>query len=229
MAVTLPNHTVGQAKVIAEDIRTSIEQTRFESCSDKMTVSIGIASYPETVEDRAGLFRLADMMMYRAKDYGGNCICVPPIAGQSGETIIPEGRRYMRGDITSRVEAVELWMSLNAFNGRQYDIRVQNDSDEEVTIEGATLRFGSLFLSNFSKLRESTTIAPRSSGRISGEFPSSPVGTLRSKLGSEFSERQSYEFDIVARGRVLGRARTFCHTILATISSTGHMEQFSPQ
>ena len=95
MAVILPNHTVDQATVIAEDIRTRVEQISFECCSEKMTVSIGIACYPETVEDHARLFSLADTMMYRAKDCGGNCICIPPISGQSGETIIPEGRRYI--------------------------------------------------------------------------------------------------------------------------------------
>ena len=138
-------------------------------------------------------------------------------------------QKIYRGDITSRIEAVELWMSLNAVNDRQYDILIQNNNDEEVTIEGVSLRFGGMYLCNFSKPKESTTIKARSSARTSGEFPYSPVQTLRSKLGSDFLERQTYEFDIVMRGRVLGRVRTFSHRILATISSTGRMDQFSPQ
>lgn len=228
IAVILPNHTVKEATVIAEDIRASIEKTSFERCTEKMTVSIGIACYPETIEDHGRLFSLADTMMYRAKDYGGNCICIPRVSGHSAETILPEGRRYMRGDITSRVEAVELWMSLNAVNGRQYDILIKNDNDEEVAIEGVTLRFGNLYLCSFSKPKESTIIKARSSARISGEFESDPVSTLQFKLPS-IPERQCSEFEIVARGRVLGRLRTFSHTILATISSAGHMDQFSPR
>lgn len=229
MAVIFPNHTVDQATVIAEDIRTRVEQISFERCSEKMTVSIGIACYPETVEDHARLFSLADTMMYRAKDCGGNCICIPPISGQSGETILPKDRRYMRGDITSRVEAVELWMSLKSTNGKQYDILIKNDNDEEVTIEGVTLRFGSLYLCNFSKPKEPTIIKAGSSAQISGEFPSGPVDKLRFKLESEFSERQIYEFDIVAKGRVLGRVRRFSHTIVANAFMNGSMIQATPE
>lgn len=228
MAVILPNQSVDQAAVVAANIRESVERISLEQCNEKITVSIGIASYPETVKESARLFQLADTMMYRAKDSGGNCICIPPIPGQSGETILPAGRRYMRGDITSRVEAVELWMSLIGVNGRYYEILIRNDNDEEVAIEGVTLKFGNLFLSNFSKLKELTRITPRSTARISGEFPFGPVDTLRFKLGFEFSSNQCYEFDIVAKGQVLGRTRTFSHTILANAYLNGSMIQACP-
>lgn len=228
MAVILLNHSVDQASVVAANIRESVEHISLERCSEKITVSIGIASYPETVRDRAHMFQLADTMMYRAKDSGGNCICIPPIPGRSGETILPAGRRYMRGDITSRVEAVELWMSLNDMSGKHYDILIKNDNDEEVKVEGVALKFGALYLCNFSKPRESAVIAPRSDARISGEFAVSPVDTLRTKLGFEFSSNQCYEFDIVAKGQVLGRTRTFSHTILANAYMNGFMIQVSP-
>lgn len=229
MAVILPNQSIDQAAVVAANIRESVERISLEQCNEKITVSVGIASYPETVKERARLFQLADTMMYRAKDSGGNCICIPPIPGQSGETILPAGRRYMRGDITSRVEAVELWMSLNqAVNARRYDIAVKNDNDEEVTVEGVALKFGALYLCNFSKPKESAVIAPGSDARISGEFPSDPMNTLRDKLEFEFSTTRLYELDIVVKGRVLGRVRRFSHTILAKLSEYA-ISQWSPQ
>lgn len=229
MAIILPNCSIGQATVLGERVRVAIEQLRFERCSEKATVSIGIASYPVTVGDPARLFYLADTMMYRAKDYGGNCVCVAKAAGESGEQIFPEGKRYMRGDITSRVEAVELWMSISAFNDRHFDILVKNDGDEEVTVEAVNIRYGKLYLCNFSQLDKPVVIGKQSSARVQGYFAAGPVHTLRSKLDFDFLDNRTYEFDIVLKGRVLGRTRTFCHTILATISLNGFMSQFSPQ
>lgn len=229
MAIVLPNCGLQEATAIAEGVRARVENLSFERCNEKVTVSIGIASYPETVSERSRLFGLAATMMYRAKDCGGNCICVPAVPGQAGEKIIPEGTRYMRGDITSRVEAVEIWMSINALSDRRYDIRVTNDNDEEVTVEAVNLKYGGLYLCNFSQPEGPAVIGPRSNARIQGCFASGPVDTLRSKLGRDFSDRQTYEFDIVMRGRVLGRMRTFSHTILATMAMNGYMSQFSPQ
>lgn len=229
MAIILPSCGIEQATILAERVRATVEQSSFERCSEKATVSVGIASYPETTSEPARLFDLADTMMYRAKDCGGNCICVPAVRGQTGERIIPEGRRYMRGDITSRVEAVELWMSINALNDRHFDILVKNDGDEEVTVEAVNIKYGKLYLCNFSQLNKPIVIGKQSGVRVQGYFAAGPVHTLRSKLGFDFLDNRTYEFDIVVRGRVVGRARMFSHTILATISSTGFMSQFSPQ
>lgn len=98
MAIVLPNCGLQEATAIAEGVRARVENLSFERCNEKVTVSIGVASYPETISETSRLFDLADTMMYRAKDYGGNCICVPATPGDACERIIPEGRRYMRGE-----------------------------------------------------------------------------------------------------------------------------------
>lgn len=85
-AVILPEVTASQALAMAERLRTSIERIRFDIRGDrtreeareppgeppKVTVSIGVASYPEYAGDPAELMRAADESMYAAKRMGKN-------------------------------------------------------------------------------------------------------------------------------------------------------------
>lgn len=220
-AVLLPDYRIKEASRAAEDIRGRMEKTAFRRCPDAMTVSIGVASYPETAREPAELFLNADTMMYRAKDQGGNCVW--PVSGQtSGEG---SAMRYMRGDITSRVEALELWMSLDPLSSRSYQINITNDSDEEVVVEGVSLRVGTLYLVRFSKPKEPAewTIGPRSQKKLSVEFHSEPAVTLTTRN----PVNSMVEIDIVVRGRVLGRVRTFSQTILARVAGQ-RIEQWAP-
>lgn len=64
---------------IAERIRGTIAGCRFLSRQGKelrVEASIGIACYPDHAEDTRGLFELADMAMYRAKETSRNAICI---------------------------------------------------------------------------------------------------------------------------------------------------------
>ena len=223
-AILLPDHGCVQAAVVAEEVRSRVEQTVFRSCPEQMAVSIGIACYPETVQERSGLFLDADTMMYRAKDMGGNRMC-PAFRNDA------EGRnqkmRYMRGDITSRVEALELWMSLRGVNGRHIEISVLNDSDEEISIEGVSLRIGTLYLVQFGKPEGGANwiVGARSQKQISTYFDNDPTITLQYRDNPV--EGQMLEIDIVLRGRVLGRLRTFSHTILAQMKGQS-IQQYAP-
>lgn len=212
-AILLPDCAVGEAACVAEDVRAGMETARFERCPDVMTVSIGIASYPETVQEPTALFFNADTMMYRAKDQGGNSVWPVSSSSSDGKG---DPMRYMRGDITSRVDALELWMSLTQMDGKHYDFLVENDSDEEVIVEGISLRMGTLYLARFGKPEKpgEWTIAARSTRRISGYFNTDPSYTLQS-AHPELPVRRTFELDVVVRGRVLGRLRSFSHTILA--------------
>ena len=85
-AVILPEVTAQQALATAERLRASIEDIRFDIRVDrtrekthdpkgeppKVTVSIGVASYPEYAGDPAELMRAADEAMYAAKRMGKN-------------------------------------------------------------------------------------------------------------------------------------------------------------
>ena len=65
------NTSIGQAVVVAEQLRANIEAYTFEQAG-KVTASFGVAQYDsETIKD---LFHRADKALYRAKQNGRNCV-----------------------------------------------------------------------------------------------------------------------------------------------------------
>jgi diguanylate cyclase (GGDEF)-like protein len=73
--VILMAHTsTGQARTAAERIRTAIHHTSFDMKGVRIsnTVSIGIASFPECVEDAADVLDKADIALYKSKQGGRN-------------------------------------------------------------------------------------------------------------------------------------------------------------
>ena len=69
-AVILDNSNAQSAQVIAERIRSKIEDTVFEvkkHLKIKITVCIGIASYPEHASKKEDILQLADQAMYSGK------------------------------------------------------------------------------------------------------------------------------------------------------------------
>ncbi len=63
---------------IAERIRRTVAETIFEGGRDapiRLTISIGVAAYPQHGRDRDNLLDLSDKAMYRAKSLGRNCVC----------------------------------------------------------------------------------------------------------------------------------------------------------
>jgi diguanylate cyclase (GGDEF)-like protein len=75
-SVILPETSKQEAAVVAERIRTSVEEFSFSSCvgkhMGKLTVTIGLASLPEDAQDKTGLIEMADKGMYRGKESGKN-------------------------------------------------------------------------------------------------------------------------------------------------------------
>ena len=70
-----PNH---QATEIAERIRRAVEIHKFSVSSKEtinITVSIGVATYPETVNDTDQIVDIADECLYKAKRTGRNRVC----------------------------------------------------------------------------------------------------------------------------------------------------------
>ena len=65
----------GQAGAIAERIRKTVEGTSFvlsDNIKIRITVSIGIASYPESTANHENLLELSDAALYKAKRTGRN-------------------------------------------------------------------------------------------------------------------------------------------------------------
>jgi diguanylate cyclase (GGDEF)-like protein len=63
---------------VAERIRRTVADTLFEGDAGepiRLTISIGVAAYPQHSRDREGLLDLADKAMYLAKSQGRDCVC----------------------------------------------------------------------------------------------------------------------------------------------------------
>lgn len=229
IVVLLPDYSAGEAAALAERIRENVERLSFRSYPEKITVSIGIASHPDMAElDQ--LLGNADAAMYDAKDMGGNAVRTAGTQGRDQGAIGEAGIRVVRSGVASRVEAVELWMTLQQANDRSYGILLESDNDEDVTVEGIALRNGTLYLCRFAKPKEASDwlVPARSRKHISGEFPSDPIATLRTR-DPDLRSGTAIELDIVARVRILGRLRTISHTILATADYGGRrITQYSP-
>jgi diguanylate cyclase (GGDEF)-like protein len=74
--VLLPNYTVSEAGALAERVREAVARTKVKSYPHQMTVSVGVATYPETSWSTDDLLRDADKAMLAAKTAGRNRVCL---------------------------------------------------------------------------------------------------------------------------------------------------------
>ena len=73
-AVLLPGHTTQTAGVTIDRVHQRLAATRFPH-GEPVTVSAGLAVYPEHAEDREKLYDVADAALYWAKNHGKNRSC----------------------------------------------------------------------------------------------------------------------------------------------------------
>ena len=76
--ILLPDTQHDVALEIAERIRKLVEETLFEASRGtpfRLTISIGVGTFPQHGRDRTNLLDVADKAMYRAKSLGRNCVC----------------------------------------------------------------------------------------------------------------------------------------------------------
>jgi diguanylate cyclase (GGDEF)-like protein len=220
MVVLLPKHYFQQATAVAEQIRAGIAELKFDSSTENITASIGMTSYPEVTKSSDDIFSDADAMMYEAKDDGGNAV-----RGAMASELNQNSARAIRLDIASRADAVELWIRLTQGSGDYCSVSITNDSDEDVTVEAITLRKGKVYLSEPSKPSDSDDwkIPKRSTKTINWKAKTSPAYRLQ-LVEPIRAPGVLNEIDIVVWGRVLGRRKTFTHTILATCSNNAITE-----
>lgn len=76
--VLLGNTDAEQARIAAERIRKSVERHNFvvDGHNMKLTVSIGLATYPDHAQNAVGLIKLADEAMYYGKRKSRNIVFV---------------------------------------------------------------------------------------------------------------------------------------------------------
>jgi diguanylate cyclase (GGDEF)-like protein len=77
--VILPQTSQAEASVIAERIRRRVAEMVVDTRDAgklRITISIGISSYPENGKSAEELVSIADQALYRAKDSGKNLVCI---------------------------------------------------------------------------------------------------------------------------------------------------------
>ncbi|WP_246938736.1 GGDEF domain-containing protein [Bacillus pinisoli] len=77
-SIILPDCPNSQARDIAERVRKAVEKHTFNVSSSQsitITVSIGVATYPDTDRDINSLIEQADEYLYKAKRTGRNKVC----------------------------------------------------------------------------------------------------------------------------------------------------------
>ena len=84
-AILLPETASSEAKVIAERIRSRVEQTEFPH--RKVTVSIGVATYSDGLSNGADLISAADKALYEAKRMGRNNVQIFDSAIDAGDQV----------------------------------------------------------------------------------------------------------------------------------------------
>lgn len=76
--VILPQTAAAEASLIGERIREQVERTVIDAGTPgklKITVSVGVSSFPENGRSQEELVSVADQALYRAKGSGKNAVC----------------------------------------------------------------------------------------------------------------------------------------------------------
>jgi diguanylate cyclase (GGDEF)-like protein len=106
-AMILPETTGSDAGVLSERIRRSVGKCSV-SCGDEdvtVTISCGVATYPEHARDAATLLRMADSAVYQAKGQGRNRTVIafadtgegcPGVADDQPKILLVEDNEYNR-------------------------------------------------------------------------------------------------------------------------------------
>ncbi len=89
-SVVFPETDVEGARIVAERVREMVEKCEIPGLPKKVTISIGLASYPEHADDQGGLIRAADTALYEAKRSGRNRVCIYHVPDAVSENDPPQ-------------------------------------------------------------------------------------------------------------------------------------------
>jgi diguanylate cyclase (GGDEF)-like protein len=78
IVVVVPGTSLTIAKEVAEDLRVTIQDRKFDELDLQLgvTASLGVAAFPSIAPDADTLLRVADAALYRAKAGGRNRVAV---------------------------------------------------------------------------------------------------------------------------------------------------------
>ncbi len=119
LALVLPKATKAEAEPIAEKIRRQVE----ENCSAVgVTISVGLAQFNVDAGAREDLIAAADELLYRAKEFGGNKVCLfRPV-------------RFHYKEEGARPAQVSVVGDFNNWSSRAHGLVRQEDGSWELTL-----------------------------------------------------------------------------------------------
>jgi diguanylate cyclase (GGDEF)-like protein len=238
LAALLPNHTVGEARAVADRIQEAFSRFELKQYSERITLSIGIASYPGACASAEELFKRADGALYDAKEAGRDQICLaadgaaptsaPSLQGTRAQVIrSPETLLQQIATFQQRIETLEqeriqaehlpIAISLQQAIPANYIISLKNESDIEISIEGIRLLHEGIELCGTCKPKRSNDwkIAPNTARHIEFAPSPDPVGTLALKPRIPMGVVTTLEIILLCkiRGRLLERLKKQLVTI----------------
>jgi diguanylate cyclase (GGDEF)-like protein len=220
LAAILINYTSGEALALAERIRSIVADLDIEGYSSKITISIGLASYPESGKSVEELLADADKAMYAAKETGRNRVCFA--GGNVSETIPKTGQdqRLSENEVRKRVEKVKLWISLHRGKANNFMVNVENKSMEEVVVEEIRLESHGYLLTQPAcpPSLEAWKVWPNSSVPFGWYCQTDPAATLI-RLNDEKGLIFKEELRIVLECRILGQPREFEQKIPVNVNA----------
>ncbi len=96
-SIVMPETDRRKARTLSERLRKRIESHKFDNArkqpNKKLTVSIGLASYPENGGTAFDLIEQADKALYEAKRSGRNTVCLAPQKSKPGKDLTRGGGR----------------------------------------------------------------------------------------------------------------------------------------
>jgi len=134
----LPRTSLSEAQVVAERVRAEVAAVGVGGRDLRVTVSVGVASFPESARDTDGVLGAADAALLRAKARGRNRVCLfsedktAAVSALEGD-LVALGRRFADRLGLSEGEAAGLITALAVYESGG---RV---SDEVQTILGETV------------------------------------------------------------------------------------------
>lgn len=224
IAALLPNYTIEEATVLAERIRNVIYTSTFEEGPETITVSIGVACYPETTEKASQLVQDADRCMYQAKGAGKNRV-------SRAETMSVLEREKERstpiGDVQRRTDAVRLLVSVDQGYASNFLILVANSPDEEVSIKEVCLESDGYRLTNPAQppSKNLWKIKPHDSLSVGWRAAPDPAAQLLRMYPNEGLFFRA-GIEIVLHCEILGKLKEFRQKILVQVDvNNRHLQQ----
>lgn len=221
LAALLPNYTSGEALTLGERIRSTVADLDIEGYSSKITISIGVASYPDSSASVEELLAHADKAMYDAKEGGRNRVCCATgnVTGSSGK--VREDQRPSENEVKKRVESVKLWIRLQRGKANNFIVQVENKSPEEVVIEEIRVESDGYPLTEpaYPPGPEIWKLLPNCVLPLGWSCQTDPVATL-TRLHDYRGVFFRTEVRIKLEGRILGQLREFEQKVPVNVNAS---------